>query len=389
MAPRDIIILGSTGSIGCSAADVLRAHPGRFRVRALAARSNIDLLEQQYREFRPDTLAVIEPMAGEKLAARLADEQVRVVVGEEELTSLVRLEGVDLILNAIVGSAGLLASLETVKLGKTLALANKESLVAGGPLFAPLLKETGATILPIDSEHSAIWQAMMAGKPSEVRRILLTGSGGPFRDYPIDRFADITVEQALKHPNWEMGRKITIDSATMANKGLEIIEAVTLFSVPVDKVKVVIHPQSIVHSMVEFNDSSVVAQLSHPDMRLPITCALFWPDRVESDFGRMDFEQALSLSFEEPDFERFPALKLGFDVAAAGGTAPAVYNAANEVAVEAFLNKTIRFIDIPETIQATLNKAEIVDRPTLEDILAADNWSRRTAGKLTETMACC
>jgi len=280
------------------------------------------------------------------------------------------------------------ASLETVKSGKDLALANKESLVVGGPLFEPLLKKTGAKLLPVDSEHSAIWQALNCGETQEVRNIILTASGGPFREWPAEKLKEVTVEQALAHPTWKMGPKITIDSATLANKGLEVIEAVYLFSKPAEQIQVVIHPQSIIHSMVEFVDSSVVAQISVPDMRLPITYALFWPERVESDFGRVDWNKVGALTFEEPDMGKFRALKLAYQAAKEGGIMPAVFNAANEVAVAAFLKKTIRFTEITDIIEATLNKMENTVSPQLSEILGADQKARETGRAIMEKIAC-
>lgn len=388
MKPRKIVILGSTGSIGCSCLDVIKENSGSFTVKALAAYSNVELLIEQYRAFRPEYLCIVDPSKAKLIAQALASEKVRILVGDRDLVSLAGLPDVDLVVNAIVGAAGLKASLEAVEYDKTLALANKESLVAGGPIFRPLIEQGKARILPIDSEHSAIWQAMAAGKRSEVRNIILTASGGPFRDYPLERFKDITIEQALSHPTWQMGPKITIDSATMVNKGLEIIEAVTLFSVPASKIKVVIHPQSIVHSMVEFCDSSVIAQMSQPDMRLPITYALFWPDRVRSDFGRMDWTTAGELTFEPPDTEKFPLLRLAQEVAETGGTIPAVYNAANEIAVAAFLNRQIGFTDIYRVVAETVAQTPPVADPTIADILAADSEARLSARKSLETVRC-
>lgn len=284
MKPRGLVILGSTGSIGRSTLDVIDRHPVSFRVLALAARSSIEVLVEQYRKYRPEYICVVDPAQELGLRNQIGNEKVEILTGEADLVRLTTLPEADVVVNAVVGAAGLRASLETIRQNKILALANKESLVTGGPLFAPLLEQGKAKVFPIDSEHSAIWQAMMAGRREEVRQLLLTSSGGPFRNLPTSRFGDITVEQALNHPTWKMGPKITIDSATLVNKGLEVIEAVTLFGVSADLIKVVIHPQSIVHSMVEFIDSSVIAQMSMPDMRLPITYALFWPRRIESNF---------------------------------------------------------------------------------------------------------
>lgn len=382
MSKRNIVILGSTGSIGRSTLEVLAAHPDRFNVRALAAYSNVELLASQVRRFQPEYVCVVDQSKAKFLTEQLSDQPVTVLAGEDELVRLASLSDAEIIVNAVVGAAGLRASLAAVEKGKVLALANKESLVAGGPLFPPIMEKSGGVILPIDSEHSAIWQALASGRKEEVRKIIITASGGPFRDYPLEKFDDITPEQASHHPTWKMGRKITIDSATLANKGLEVIEAVALFQVPVDRIEVVIHPQSIVHSMVEFIDSSILAQLSTPDMRLPITYALFWPERVESDFGRLDMKELERLTFEPPDLNRFDALKIAFEVAAVGGTAPAVFNAANEVAVGAFLDGKIKFTQIARLIGEAVDKITIVSSPSLSDILEADSLAREKAAQL-------
>lgn len=388
MKQRGVVILGSTGSIGRSALDVVDRHPDRLRVVGLAARSTVDLLVEQFRKYRPSHICVVDDTMEHELRRQIGREDVCILVGESGCLELARLSGADIVLNAIVGAAGLRASLETLKHGKRLALANKESLVTGGPLFADYLQDTKSEILPIDSEHSAVWQAMLSGKKSEIRRVLLTSSGGPFRTLPREKFETITVDQALNHPTWKMGPKITVDSATLANKGLEVIEAVTLFGLPAEQMEVVIHPQSIVHSMVEFVDSSIIAQMSKPDMRLPISYALFWPDRIESDFGRMKFDQKFSLDFEPPDLEKFPILRTAFEVAQIGGTAPAIFNAANEIAVEGFLQHTVRFVEIADIIQSTLDSVSLIGKPDLDDILAADRHSRQLAREKMEKIAC-
>ena len=388
MTAKKIALLGSTGSIGRSTLDVVKAHPGQFDIQALAAHSNVELLIKQYRAFRPQYLCIINPDSGAALKERVKDEPVEVLVGRDEMVHLAGLAEVDIVVNAVVGAAGLLASLEAVKKGKRLALANKESLVTGGPLFPPLVEKTKALILPIDSEHSAIWQALGNSREEEVRRIIITASGGPFRKFSLDQLREVTVKQALNHPTWKMGPKITVDSSTLANKGLEVIEAVVLFSMPTEKLKVVIHPQSIIHSMVEFVDSSIMAQLSAPDMRLPISYALFWPKRVASNFGALNLDSLSELTFEQPDFDRFPALKLAYDVAAAAGTAPAIFNAANEVAVDAFLNKGIKFLQIAELIEDAVETIEGVSRPTLEDILNADRMARQHVEKMIGKPTC-
>ncbi|MCH7691337.1 MAG: 1-deoxy-D-xylulose-5-phosphate reductoisomerase [candidate division Zixibacteria bacterium] len=385
---RNIVLLGSSGSIGKSTLDVVRKFPDRLKIKALAVNSNIELLISQYHEFKPEYICVVDESFHSQLKSALSHEPVQILSGKDEMIRLSALADVDIVVNAIVGAAGLLASIETLKSKKTLALANKESLVTGGPLFPSLLEKSGAKILPIDSEHSAIFQALESKNMAEVKNLILTASGGPFRDLPKEKFAEITLEQALNHPTWKMGPKITIDSATLANKGLEVIEALNLFNISADKIKVVVHPQSIVHSMVEFVDSSILAQMSRPDMRMPITYALFWPERVESEFGQLDFSSGLDLSFEPPDFDKFPALRLAFEAARTGGTAPAIYNAANEIAVDAFLKKTISFVDIARTIDETLSQVEVAGRPSLDDIWEADARAREYAKEMTGQLIC-
>ncbi len=388
MKPKNVVLLGSSGSIGRSTLDVVRQHPEELKVLALAANSNIELLVEQFHEFKPEYVCLVETKLLHALKARLKNESVQILSGKEEMIELAALDDADTVVNAVVGAAGLMASVETVKHNKILALANKESMVAAGPLLQKLARKSGAQIIPIDSEHSAIFQILQSRQMSEVRNIILTASGGPFRVLPLDKFPDITLEQALKHPTWKMGQKITIDSATLVNKGLEIIEAVNLFGVPAEKVKVVIHPQSIVHSLVEFIDASIIAQLSAPDMRMPITYALFWPERANSEFGRMDFSKPTNLTFEPPDFNRFPALKIAFATAKTGGTAPAVFNAANEIAVEGFMNQHISFVDIVKIIEETMGEIEVIDEPELDDILNADKEARSLAEKLTGQPTC-
>jgi 1-deoxy-D-xylulose-5-phosphate reductoisomerase len=388
MRPKNIVLLGSSGSIGRSTLDVIRNHPDSLKVTALAANANIKLLIEQYFEFRPNQVCLADESLSGELKDKLKGEPVEILSGRDEMVGLAALKSADTVVNAIVGAAGLLASIEAVKNKKILALANKESMVAAGTILQELAKKSGARIIPIDSEHSAIFQVLESRDVSEVKNIILTASGGPFRELPLEKFSEITLEQALNHPTWKMGKKITIDSATLVNKGLEVIEAVNLFSIEPGRVKVVIHPQSIVHSMVEFTDSSIIAQLSLPDMRMPITYALFWPKRTTSEFGKMDFRQMTNLTFEPPDFKRFPALKLAFDVAKRGGTAPAIYNAANEVAVEAFLNRAISFVDIVKTIEETMSEMNIIDNAGLEDVLSADKQARQIAERMAVQPAC-
>lgn len=376
---KNIVLLGSTGSIGKSTLEVISAHPNSFKVEALSAYSNLELLIEQYEKYRPEYLYIEDKSKAKELTSRLSSESVEILSDQKDLIKLASLESADIIVNAIVGSAGLLASIETIKSGKLLALANKESLVTGGPLFPELIKKHKGKILPVDSEHSAIWQCLTNTKKNEVKKLVITASGGPFRELDKSEFKNITLAQALKHPTWNMGSKVTIDSATMANKALEIMEAVILFSIDSSKIEVVIHPQSIVHSMVEYCDSSIIAQLSSPDMKLPISYALFWPERVGSDYGALDLTEIGKLTFEKPDFEKFLALKLGFQAAKTGETAPAIFNAANEIAVDSFLKEEISFTDIPETIEHCLNNIVVVSNPSLEDILGADKETREMA----------
>jgi 1-deoxy-D-xylulose-5-phosphate reductoisomerase len=382
METKKITILGSTGSIGRSTLEVILAHPGQFEVLALSAGRNVELLIEQIKRFRPKFVVVRSEIEVDALVEANPLPGLDVGYGQEGLKRAATLPGNEIVLNALVGATGLMASLEAVKAGKRLALANKESLVVGGPLFEAEVKKSGAKILPVDSEHSAIWQCLNAGKAAEVRRILLTASGGPFREREKDTFKDITLEEALAHPTWKMGPKITIDSATLMNKGLELIEAVWLFSVPPDQIKIVVHPQSIVHSMVEFVDSSIIAQLSNPDMKLPIAYALFWPERLPSDNGKIDLASAGRLDFYEPDEEKFPALRLARQAAEMGGTAPAVLNAANEVAVENFLNGHIGYVRIAELIEDVLVKHNVISTPSLDDILHCDAETRRQTAEL-------
>lgn len=380
---KKISILGSTGSIGRSTLEVITENRDYFDIVALTAGRNIELLTEQIKKFHPRYVAVYSEKEADLLKkSDLPDPAPEIGYGQEGQVKAAGFPDNDIVLNALVGAAGLMASLETIKAGTNLALANKESLVVGGSLFEKESLKTKARILPVDSEHSAIWQCLYAGRDEEVRQIILTASGGPFRDRPIKEFDSITVEEALNHPTWKMGPKITIDSATLVNKGLELIEAVWLFSIPADKIKIVIHPQSIVHSMVEYIDSSVIAQLSKPDMKLPISFALFWPERMTANSARIDMAQAGRLDFMEPDENKFPALRLAREAAAAGGTAPAVMNAANEVAVDQFLNGKIKFTRITKLIEAVLVKHDVVSSPNLDDILESDSWARRETKQL-------
>ena len=378
-------ILGSTGSIGCNALEVIEHLGESHRAVALSAHRQTDKLLEQVRRHRPAAVALTGERPDPAVAAELRSLGAEVYSGPEGMERLVGRVDVDLVLAAVVGAAGLPAVLAAVRAGKTLALANKESLVVAGSLLVPEARRRGVRIIPVDSEHSAVFQAMHAGKLGEVRRIILTASGGPFRNAPRERMENATLEDALKHPTWRMGSKVTIDSATMFNKGLELIEACWLFDLPPEKVEVVVHPESVVHSMVEFVDGSVVAQLSPPDMRTPIQYALTYPERVAGLADRLDLSRPFQFHFEPPDPERFPALRLAYDVAKAGGTAGAVLNAANEAAVAAFMGGAVRFGEISRLVAFTIENHRVVERPTLDELLASDRWARETVQGLVAT----
>ncbi len=373
--PKNIAILGSTGSIGCSALDVVRAVEG-LNVVGLSGHSQIDLLAAQADEFKPDWVVGTDPNKAGTFPD-CSQKSWDFHAGDESLGKLASGSDIDIVLAAIVGIAGLPSAWSAIDAGKTLALANKETMVVAGQQLARRATETGAQILPVDSEHSAIFQAMQAGNANEVSRIILTASGGPFRDFTTEQMKTVTVEQALDHPTWNMGKKNSIDSATMMNKALEIIEARWLFDIPASKIEVVVHPQSIIHSIVEFTDGSSIAQLSPPDMKLPIQYAFTWPQRVPGPSPKLDLTSAVTMELLPPDFERFPALELGFEVARFGGTAGAVMNAANESAVEAFLNNEISFDDIATACRQIVEQHNFDPNPTLDDLFAADAWARQ------------
>jgi 1-deoxy-D-xylulose-5-phosphate reductoisomerase len=376
MAKR-LVILGSTGSIGCSALDVADALRDEWQIAGLGAGRRWENLAAQARRFHVPTVAIGDETVGGRLREACGNG-TEVLAGSDALVKLVEREpSPDFVLSAVVGAAGLPATLAAVARGATVGLANKESLVIAGSILMPLARRTGARLLPIDSEHSAIFQALHSGRPAEVRKIYLTASGGPFREWPRERIENAPLEEALRHPTWQMGPKITIDSATLANKALEVIEACWLFDVRPEQVEVLIHPESIVHSMVEFCDGSIIAQLGTPDMRTPIQYALTYPARRNGRPSFLDWSQVKRLTFDQPDFERFPALRLGFEAARAGGTAGAVFNAANEAAVEAFRAGAMRFGDIPRAIENALTKHTIQTQPTLDALLAADRGARQ------------
>jgi 1-deoxy-D-xylulose-5-phosphate reductoisomerase len=373
----NVAVLGSTGSIGRSTLEVIGASGGAIRVVGLSAHSSTDLLVQQAQAVRPRRVVVTDEKAAERLDLSALPSETELLRGPDAIARLVTDDDVDIVVSAIVGSAGLQGTWAALEAGKTVALANKETLVVGGPLVTRLAAEKGARLLPIDSEHSAVFQAMQAGRRDEVHRVILTASGGPFRTYTDEQMAQVSVEDALAHPTWDMGPKITVDSATMMNKALEIIEARWLFDLSADQISVVIHPQSIVHSMVEYKDGSVIAQLSPPDMKLPIQYALTWPERHTGVASKLDFGQAIQLQFDPPDFERFGALRLGLDVARSGGTAGAVLNGSNEAAVAAFLDGQLGFHKIVPACKSILNNHNFDPHPTLERVLEMDRWARQ------------
>lgn len=376
-----LAVLGSTGSIGTQTLDIVRLFPDRFRVAALAAHRSVDLIEAQAREFAPGVVVMGDEGAARELARRLAGTAVRVEHGPDALEGVAGSPDVDCVVAALVGAAGLASTLAAARTGKRVALANKESLVVGGALVTAAVRGGGATLLPVDSEHSAIFQCLAGEQPDTVERLVLTASGGPFRTRELATFPAITRDEALRHPNWAMGAKITIDSATMMNKGLEVIEARWLFGVDEDRIGVTIHPQSIVHSLVVFRDGSAKAQLGPPSMLVPIQVALTWPERPAAPHPRLDFTQALALTFEPPEAARYPALALAFGALRAGGAAPAILNAANEAAVARFLDRTLGFPGITAAVEAALDAAPAFDDTTLDGLLDADAWARRHVGE--------
>ncbi len=377
---KNIAILGSTGSIGLSTLNIVRAHPEHFRVKALAAKKNADLLFEQAREFRPEVVCLYENQYAAALEKKLRKLRIRVVTGAEGLCALGTLASVDQIIFAMVGAVGLAPLFEAVKAGKSVAIANKEPLVMAGALLMETARQNRVRVIPIDSEHSGLWQCL-EGRPQEtIKKLILTSSGGPFRKKK-GSLANVTPAQALRHPKWKMGPKITIDSATLMNKGLEVIEAVNLFKVPCEKVKVLVHPEAVIHALVEFLDGSHLAQLGVTDMRLPIQYALSYPARLDS-LPSLDFTKVGALHFEEPDRKRFPCLELGYEASREGGSMPAVLNAANEVAVEAFLEGEIFFPGIPKIIEKVIRQHKKIKTPGLADLMEADQWARQQAKEL-------
>jgi len=384
---QGISILGSTGSIGVSTLDVIARHQDKYRVVALTANKNIDKLVEQCITFKPSVVAIADESNVDKLKQKITSLglNIEVLAGESGLNTIAAHDHAEIVMAAIVGAAGLIPTLSAVEKGKTVLLANKEALVVAGGLFIQAVKKHKATLLPIDSEHNAIFQCMPSDYEGEglasvgIQKILLTASGGPFRDTDLSELVDVTPDQACAHPNWEMGRKISVDSATMMNKGLELIEACWLFNAKPSQIQVVVHPQSVIHSMVSYNDGSVLAQLGNPDMRTPIAHALAWPERIDSGVSQLDIFDVAQLNFQKPDFERFPCLKLCYQAIELGGTMPAILNAANEIAVAAFLDGNLGFTQISEIIKYTMSNMAVEEVVSIEQLMTIDSQSRKIA----------
>ncbi len=375
---KNIAILGSTGSIGTQTLEVISNFPREFRTAYLSAHTNTDVLIEQIDRFKPKGVVVLDERSAKKVATAVG-EKTEVLIGQEGLLEIVQRKEVDVVVSALVGFAGLLPTIKAIEAGKKIALANKETLVVAGEIMMPLVEKYKVDLLPVDSEHSAIFQCLVGELPNKVDKIILTASGGPFRTTSKEELRTVTIAQALNHPNWKMGNKITIDSATLMNKGLEVIEAHWLFGQPAEHIQVVVHPQSIIHSMVEFVDGSVKAQMGVPDMKIPIQYALTYPSRSASKFSRVHFPTLGEMTFYEPDVERFPCLRLAYEALKAGGTIPAVMNAANEVAVSNFLDGKNSFMDIPRTIECAMEKHSSSQSPSLNAIIEADMWAREFA----------
>ena len=379
---KNLAILGSTGSIGTQTLDVVRAYPDRYSVYAICANRSVDKLVEQAIEFKPEVVCIADESLYEPLREALADLPIKVWAGSESIAEVVTMPSIDVVVAAMVGYAGLRPTIEAIKAGKTIALANKETLVVAGEIICELALQHHTPILPVDSEHSAIFQSLVGEDRSEIEKILLTASGGPFRTFSLEQMKTVTAADALKHPNWEMGAKITIDSASMMNKGFEVIEAKWLFGVPVEKIQVLVHPQSIMHSAVQFTDGAIKAQLGAPDMKLPIQYALSFPERLASDFPRADLFALKNLTFEEPDLHRFPNLGLAYEAMRRGGNIPCVLNAANEVANLAFREGRCGFLQMSDIISQTMDKAAYIQKPTYEDYVQTDHEARKIAEDL-------
>lgn len=381
---KQIAILGSTGSIGRQALEVIESHSEEYSVYALTANNNVELLIEQAKKFQPDTVVIANENHYQRLCEALKDLPIKVYAGSDAINQIVTANPIDIVLASMVGFAGLCPTIEAIKAGKTIALANKETLVVAGELITSLVQEYRVPMLPVDSEHSAIFQCLTGEQYNNVEKIILTASGGPFRNCSYEELKSVTKREALKHPNWNMGAKITIDSATLMNKGFEVIEAKWLFGVPYNKIEVLVHPQSIIHSMVQFEDGAVKAQLGAPDMRLPIQYAFSYPYRLKADFPRVDFYTMASLTFERPDMERFRNLALAYRALEEGGSMPCVLNAANEVCVAAFLNDKVGFLQMSDIIEKTMQTIPFQKQPSLDDYIAIDAESRLVAKRLVD-----
>ncbi|MEZ7931332.1 MAG: 1-deoxy-D-xylulose-5-phosphate reductoisomerase [Flavobacteriales bacterium] len=379
MSKKGIAILGSTGSIGTQALEVIEQFPDKFELITLTANKNADLLIAQSLKYKPNTVVIVDESLHKKVKDALWEHDIKVYAGEESLAQVVEMTEIETVLTATVGYSGLLPTINAINAGKNIALANKETLVVAGDIVTKLAQQKGVNIYPIDSEHSAIFQCLMGNFDNKIEKIILTASGGPFRGKTLEELKTVTREQALKHPNWEMGAKITIDSASLMNKGLEVIEAKWLFGVPASKIEVVVHPQSIIHSAVQFEDSSILAQMGIPSMKVPIQYALTYPERPKSNFKRFSFFDYPSLTFEKPDLNTFKNLRLAFDVIETGGNSACVLNAANEITNEAFLDGKISFLDIGDINEKTLEKTEFISKPTLEDYIETNKLARQIA----------
>ncbi len=386
---KRLSILGSTGSIGVNTLDIVSQFPERFEVVGLSAGRNKELLKQQILRFRPKLVSVLNQELLEALQRELPNVPVEIVHGVEGLIRVATHPEVDQVVSAIVGAVGLIPTLSAIKTGKSIALANKESLVMAGKIMMEEARKNRVQILPVDSEHSAIFQSLLGHQKQDVHRLILTASGGPFRDSPLSRLHDVTVNEALNHPRWTMGKKITIDSASLMNKGLEVIEAHWLFNIPVEKIAVLIHPQSVVHSMVEYVDGSIVGQMGIADMKIPISYALSFPERLNLNLPPLDLSKSEALTFSPPDLQRFPCLRLAYQSIEMGETMPAILNAANEVAVSAFLEGSLKFTEIPPLLQRVMGEHEVKPVHTIEDILRADHWARERAKALLEGRQTC
>ena len=388
---KAITLLGSTGSIGTQTLDIVSEHPDKFRIVGLAAGRNVELFAAQIRQFRPQIAAIsaADKLPELKEAIKDLNPQPILLAGEAGVIEVARYGDSQTVVTGIVGCAGLLPTIAAIEAGKDIALANKETIIAGAPVVLPLVKKHGVKLLPADSEHSAIFQCLQGVPKDGLRKILLTASGGAFRDWPVEKLPEVKVADAIKHPNWSMGRKITVDSATLMNKGLEVIEAHYLFGVDYDNIEIVIHPQSIIHSLIELQDTSVLAQLGWPDMRLPLLYALSWPERVSTNWERLNLVKSGNLTFREPDHQKYPCMRLAYAAGRAGGSMPAVLNAANEQVVALFLDEKIHYLDIPKCIEFVCDRHQNDNKqnPSLDDILAADKWARKEVFTAIEKVA--